>query len=64
LASPAAYFLIGDYTFEVGGENIGLQQIQGIDKAIIVCHPPMNGWISTIIKWLQNRTSVIINLQF
>jgi hypothetical protein len=26
------YFLIGDYTFEVGGKNKGLKQIQGIEN--------------------------------
>jgi hypothetical protein len=28
----SADFLIGDYTFEVGGKNKGLKQIQGIEN--------------------------------
>ncbi|HAH24332.1 MAG TPA: AAA family ATPase [Prolixibacteraceae bacterium] len=51
IASPIADFLIGDYTFEVGGKNKGLKQIQGIDKAFIVKDDIELGYLNTIPLW-------------
>lgn len=51
IASPVADFLIGDYTFEVGGKNKGLKQIQGIDKAFIVKDDIELGYLNTIPLW-------------
>ena len=51
IVSPFADFLIGDYTFEVGGKNKGLKQIQGIDKAFIVKDDIELGYLNTIPLW-------------
>ena len=51
IVSPIADFLIGDYTFEVGGKNKGLKQIQGIDKAFIVKDDIELGYLNTIPLW-------------
>jgi hypothetical protein len=51
IVSPAADFRIGDYTFEVGGKNKGLKQIQGIDKAYIVKDDIELGYLNTIPLW-------------
>ena len=51
IVSPVADFLIGDYTFEVGGKNKGLKQIQGIDKAFIVKDDIEQGYLNTIPLW-------------
>ncbi len=51
IASPVADFLIGDYTFEVGGKNKGLKQIQGIAKAFIVKDDIELGYLNTIPLW-------------
>lgn len=51
IASPIADFLIGDYTFEVGGKNKGLKQIQGIDKAFIAKDDIELGYLNTIPLW-------------
>ena len=51
IVSPFADFLIGDYTFEVGGKNKGLKQIQGIDKAFIVKDEIELGYLNTIPLW-------------
>jgi predicted AAA+ superfamily ATPase len=51
IVSPVADFLIGDYTFEVGGKNKGLKQIQGIDKAFIVKDDIELGYLNTIPLW-------------
>jgi predicted AAA+ superfamily ATPase len=50
-ASPVADFLIGDYTFEVGGRNKVLKQIQGIDKAFIVKDDIELGYLNTVPLW-------------
>lgn len=49
--SPVADFRIGDYTFEVGGKNKGLKQIQGVDKAFIVKDDIELGYLNTIPLW-------------
>ena len=49
--SPVADFMIGDYTFEAGGKNKGLKQIQGIDKAFIVKDDIEQGYLNTIPLW-------------
>jgi len=51
VASPVADFLIDDFTFEVGGKNKGLKQIQGIDKAYIVKDDIELGYLNTIPLW-------------
>ncbi|HEY3372767.1 MAG TPA: AAA family ATPase [Prolixibacteraceae bacterium] len=51
IASPVADFVIGDYTFEVGGKNKGLKQIQGIDNAFIVKDDIEMGYLNTIPLW-------------
>lgn len=49
--SPVADFVIDDYTFEVGGKNKGLRQIQGIDKAYVVKDDIELGYLNTIPLW-------------
>jgi uncharacterized protein len=51
IVSPVADFLVGDYTFEVGGKNKGLKQIQGIDKAFVVKDDIELGYLNTIPLW-------------
>ncbi|MCX6222556.1 MAG: AAA family ATPase [Bacteroidia bacterium] len=51
IVSPVADFLINDFTFEVGGKNKGLKQIQGIDKAYIVKDDIELGYLNTIPLW-------------
>jgi len=51
IVSPVADFLIGDYTFEVGGKNKGSKQIQGIDNAFIVKDDIELGYLNTIPLW-------------
>ena len=51
VVSPIADFLIDDYTFEVGGKNKRLKQIQGIDKAFIVKDDIELGYLNTIPLW-------------
>lgn len=51
IGSPVADFRIGDYTFEVGGKNKGLKQIQGLDKAFIVKDDIELGYLNTIPLW-------------
>jgi predicted AAA+ superfamily ATPase len=51
IVSPVADFMIGDYTFEAGGKNKGLKQIQGIDKAFIVKDDIEMGYLNTIPLW-------------
>lgn len=49
--SPVADFRIGDLTFEVGGKNKGMKQIQGIDDAYIVKDDIEHGYLNTIPLW-------------
>ena len=51
IVSPVADFKIDDFTFEVGGKNKGLKQIQGIDKAYIVKDDIELGYLNTIPLW-------------
>ena len=51
MASPAADFIVGDYTFEVGGKNKGLKQIQGIGKGFIAKDDIELGYLNTIPLW-------------
>ena len=51
IVSPVADFRIGDYTFEVGGKNKGLKQIQGVDKAFVVKDDIELGYLNTIPLW-------------
>jgi predicted AAA+ superfamily ATPase len=51
IVSPVADFLVGDYTFEVGGKNKGLKQIQGINKAYIVKDDIELAYLNTIPLW-------------
>jgi len=56
IVSPVADFIVGDYTFEVGGKNKGLKQIQGIDKAFIVKDDIESGYLNTIPLWQFGMT--------
>jgi uncharacterized protein len=49
--SPVADFLIGDYTFEVGGKNKRLKKIQGIDNIFIVKDDIEHGYLNSIPLW-------------
>jgi len=51
LTAPVADFRIGDYTFEVGGKNKGLKQIQGLDNAFVVKDGIEQGYLNTIPLW-------------
>jgi len=51
IVSPVADFKIDDFTFEVGGKNKGLKQIQGINKAYIVKDDIELGYLNTIPLW-------------
>ena len=51
VVSPVADFLVGDYTFEVGGKNKGLKQIQGIDNAFTVKDDIELAYLNTIPLW-------------
>jgi len=51
IASPVADFRIDDYTFEVGGKNKGLKQIQGLENAFIVKDSIEIGYLNTIPLW-------------
>ena len=51
IVSPVADFRIGNYTFEVGGKNKGLKQIQGVDKAFVVKDDIELGYLNTIPLW-------------
>ncbi len=51
LTAPVADFRIGDYTFEVGGKNKGLKQIQGLDNAFVVKDGIEHGYLNTIPLW-------------
>ena len=49
--SPVADFLVGDYTFEVGGKNKKMKQIQGIQKAYLVKDDIEIGYLNTVPLW-------------
>ncbi len=51
IVSPVADFRIGDYTFEVGGKNKGLKQIQGLNSAFVVKDSIEQGYLNTIPLW-------------
>lgn len=51
IASPVADFLVGKYTFEVGGKKKGLKQIQGIPDAYVVKDDIEIGYLNTIPLW-------------
>ena len=51
IVSPVADFLVGDYTFEVGGKNKGLKQIQGIHNAFVVKDDIELGYLNTVPLW-------------
>ena len=51
IASPIADFRIGDYTFEVGGKNKGLKQIQGLENAFVVKDSIELGYLNTVPLW-------------
>lgn len=56
VASPVADFMIGDYTFEVGGKNKGLKQIQAVDNAFVVKDNIEQGYLNTIPLWAFGLT--------
>ena len=51
ITSPVADFLVGRYTFEVGGKNKGLKQIQGLKNAFIVKDDIELGYLNTLPLW-------------
>jgi uncharacterized protein len=51
IVSPVADFLVGDYTFEVGGKNKGLKQIQGLDNGFVVKDSIELGYLNTVPLW-------------
>ena len=51
IVSPVADFKVGDITFEVGGKNKGLKQIQGLDNAFIVKDDIEHGYLNTLPLW-------------
>ena len=51
IVSPIADFRIGNSTFEVGGKNKGLKQIQGLDNAFVVKDSIELGYLNTIPLW-------------
>lgn len=51
ITSPIADFEIDDYTFEVGGKNKGLKQIEGVDNAFVVKDGIEYGYMNTIPLW-------------
>ena len=51
IVSLFADFRIGGYTFEAGGKNKGLKQIQGMDKAFIVKDDIELGYLNSIPLW-------------
>jgi len=51
IVSPVADFLVDEYTFEVGGKNKGMRQIQEIDNAYVVKDDIEQGFLNTIPLW-------------
>jgi predicted AAA+ superfamily ATPase len=51
ISSKRADFVIENYTFEVGGKNKGLKQIQGLKNAFIVKDDIELGYLNTIPLW-------------
>jgi predicted AAA+ superfamily ATPase len=51
ISSSVADFFVGEYTFEVGGKNKGLKQIQGLKNAFIVKDDIELGYLNTIPLW-------------
>lgn len=51
IASPISDFLIDDMTFEVGGRQKGLQQIQGVSNAFVVKDDIEFGYANIIPLW-------------
>lgn len=50
-SSKVADFIVDDITFEVGGKNKGLKQIQGVEKGYIVKDDIELGYLNTIPLW-------------
>jgi predicted AAA+ superfamily ATPase len=50
-SSKAADFIVDDITFEVGGKNKGMKQIQGIEKGYIVKDDIELGYLNIIPLW-------------
>ena len=51
LASKASDFVIGDYTFEVGGHKKGKKQIDGIPGGYVVKDDIEYGYLNTVPLW-------------
>ena len=51
ISSPVADFLVSKYTFEVGGKNKGLKQIQGLENAHLVKDDIETGYLNTVPLW-------------
>ncbi len=50
-SSKVADFIVDDITFEVGGKNKGIKQIQGVEKGYIVKDDIELGYLNTIPLW-------------
>ena len=50
-SSPAADFLVGGHTFEVGGKAKKQKQIKGIEDAFIVKDDIENAYLNIIPLW-------------
>ena len=51
IVAPVADFMVTDFTFEIGGKNKGLKQIQGIDNAYVVKDDIEIGYLNVIPLW-------------
>jgi predicted AAA+ superfamily ATPase len=51
IMSPVADFLVDENTFEVGGKNNGMQQIQEVENAFVVKDDIEQGFLNTIPLW-------------
>ncbi|MBN2648458.1 MAG: AAA family ATPase [Prolixibacteraceae bacterium] len=51
ISSPKADFVIGDYTFEVGGKNKQQEQIHKDGKSYVVKDDIEHGYLNVIPLW-------------
>ncbi|MFW5889974.1 MAG: ATP-binding protein [Marinilabiliaceae bacterium] len=51
IVSPVADFFVDEYTFELGGKNKGMKQVQEVDNAYVVKDDIEQGFLNTIPLW-------------
>ncbi|HHU48312.1 MAG TPA: hypothetical protein GXZ37_01140, partial [Clostridiales bacterium] len=51
IMSPVADFLVDNYTFEIGGKNKGMRQIQEVENEFVVKDDIEHGFLNTIPLW-------------